>query len=112
MDSRRCPTRAGMCSSTHGVKKLALNVVGVAICAAMYGLTARRGVTDPVCRMKVDRAKAVTKELGGETYYFCSSHCLHAFEADPESYVHGSAPPADLEADAPAHHSAAREGSQ
>ena len=32
--------------------------------------------------MKVDRAKAVTKEFAGETFYFCSEHCLHAFEVD------------------------------
>jgi YHS domain-containing protein len=37
--------------------------------------------------MSVDRGKAVTKELGGETYYFCSEHCLHAFEADPRRYI-------------------------
>ena len=61
--------------------KLALNVLGLAIFAAMFWLTARRGATDPVCGMKVDRAKAVAKEFGGETYYFCSEHCLHAFEA-------------------------------
>jgi hypothetical protein len=30
----------------------------------------------------MDRAKAVTKELGGETLYVCSEHCLHAFEQD------------------------------
>ena len=40
----------------------------------------RRGVTDPVCGMKVDRDKALTNESGGHTYYFCSNHCLHAFE--------------------------------
>jgi YHS domain-containing protein len=42
--------------------------------------------------MKVDRAKAVTKQLGDETFYFCSEHCLHAFEADPHRYRHGRAP--------------------
>jgi YHS domain-containing protein len=68
--------------------KLALNVVGVAIFAAMFWLTARRGATDPVCGMKVDRAKAVVKEFGGETYYFCSGHCLHAFEAAPAQARH------------------------
>ncbi len=31
--------------------------------------------------MKVDRAKALTKEFAGETHYFCSTGCLHAFEA-------------------------------
>jgi YHS domain-containing protein len=38
--------------------------------------------------MKVDRGKAVTKELDGATFYFCSNHCLHAFEADPERSLH------------------------
>jgi YHS domain-containing protein len=33
--------------------------------------------------MKVDRAKAVHKDFGGESFYFCSEHCLQAFEADP-----------------------------
>jgi YHS domain-containing protein len=46
----------------------------------LFWLTARRGATDPMCGMKVDRAKAVTKEFDGETFYFCSTHCLHAFE--------------------------------
>ena len=45
-------------------------------------LTARRGVTDPVCGMKVDKAKAVRMDFGEETFYFCSEHCLHAFEVD------------------------------
>jgi YHS domain-containing protein len=38
--------------------------------------------------MKVDRAKAVAKEFGGETYYFCSEHCLHAFEAGSATAHH------------------------
>ncbi|MGI8573550.1 MAG: permease [Solirubrobacteraceae bacterium] len=83
------PTRADIFSSIHVDYKLALNVVGVAIFAALFWLTARRGATDPVCGMKVDRSKAVTKKIGGETYYFCSTHCLHAFEAEPERYLHG-----------------------
>ena len=78
------PTRADIFSSIQVDYKLALNLLGVAIFAALFWLTARRGATDPVCGMKVDRDKAVTKEFGGETYYFCSDHCLHAFEADPE----------------------------
>ena len=73
------------------------------IFAVLFWLTARRGATDPVCGMKVDRDKAVTKEFGGETYYFCSTHCLHAFEADPEKYLHGNAP-ADHGHAAHAHH--------
>ena len=75
------PTRADIFSSIAVNYKLALNVLGLAIFAALFWLTARRGATDPVCGMKVDRAKAVTKELAGETHYFCSTNCLHAFEA-------------------------------
>ncbi|MFL5868037.1 MAG: permease [Thermoleophilaceae bacterium] len=59
--------------------KLALNLLGLAIFAALIGLTIRRGATDPVCGMSVDRAKAVTAEHGGETHYFCSDHCREAF---------------------------------
>ena len=61
--------------------KLALNVLGVAIFAALFALTVRRGATDPNCGMKVDRAKAVRAEIGGRTVFFCSDSCRHAFEA-------------------------------
>ena len=44
-------------------------------------------VTDPVCGMKVDRDKAVTLERDGRTYYFCSEHCRHRFEAEGSHHV-------------------------
>jgi uncharacterized membrane protein YraQ (UPF0718 family)/YHS domain-containing protein len=86
------PTRADIFSGIHVDYKLALNLLGVAIFAGLFWLTARRGVTDPVCGMKVDRTKAVTKDFAGDTYYFCSTHCLHAFEAHPENSASGHAP--------------------
>ena len=92
------PTRADIFSSIHLDYKLALNVLGVVIFAVLFWLTAHRGATDPVCGMKVDRAKAVTKELGGQTYYFCSQHCLDAFEEDQ-----GGNAPAEGRHAAPAH---------
>jgi len=99
------PSRGDIFGAIHLDYKLALNILGVAIFAALFWLTARRGVTDRVCGMKVDRAKAVTKEIGGETFYFCSTHCLHAFEADPDKYRGGKAPaPADDGHAAHAHH--------
>jgi YHS domain-containing protein len=70
---------------------LALNVVGLAIFGALFLLTARRGVSDPTCGMKVDRAKAIRMDFGTETFYFCSDHCLHAFEVNPESGDHAHA---------------------
>ena len=89
------PTHADIFSSIRLDYKLALNVLGVAIFAALFWLTARRGVTDPVCGMKVDGAKALTKELDGETFYFCSAHCVHAFEVDPSRYQRSSTSESD-----------------
>jgi hypothetical protein len=81
------PTRADIFGAVHVDYKLFLNLLGVAIFAALFGLCARRGETDPMCGMKVDRSKALTKHVGGETFYFCSAHCLHAFEADSERFA-------------------------
>jgi YHS domain-containing protein len=57
------------------------------IFVTLFYLTARRGVTDPVCGMKIDRSKAVTAEHAGRTYYFCSDHCRSQFQADPDGYT-------------------------
>jgi uncharacterized membrane protein YraQ (UPF0718 family)/YHS domain-containing protein len=81
------PTRADIFSSVGLNYKLALNVLGLAIFAGLFWLTARRGATDPVCGMTVDRAKAVTRRSGDTTYYFCSQHCSDAFAADPQRHA-------------------------
>jgi YHS domain-containing protein len=40
-------------------------------------------VTDPVCGMEVNPAEAPqTREVMGQTYYFCSNYCAQIF--DPE----------------------------
>jgi P-type Cu+ transporter len=42
---------------------------------------------DPVCGMEVTPESAAgTKEWHNETYFFCSSHCLEKFSADPAEY--------------------------
>jgi uncharacterized protein len=74
------PTRADIFSSIAVNYKLALNLLGLAIVAALFWLTARRGATDPVCGMNVDRAKAISSDLDGELHYFCSANCLRTFE--------------------------------
>jgi uncharacterized membrane protein YraQ (UPF0718 family)/YHS domain-containing protein len=61
--------------------KLLLNVLGLALFAVFFWLTRRRGVSDPVCGMKVDRAKALRGDFAGESFYFCSEHCLNSFAA-------------------------------
>ena len=42
---------------------------------------------DPVCGMNVEVGKAAKTKYGGETYYFCCSHCQQAFEDSPEEYI-------------------------
>jgi uncharacterized membrane protein YraQ (UPF0718 family)/YHS domain-containing protein len=78
------PSRGDIFGAVHVDYKLFLNAAALVIFAALFALTARRGVTDPVCGMKVDRAKAIRRDFAGQSYYFCSEHCLHAFEVDPE----------------------------
>jgi uncharacterized protein len=90
------PTRGDVFGSIQLDYKLVLNVLGLVIFAALFWLTVRRGATDPVCGMKVDRAKAVTLDLDGRRLYFCSDHCRAAFAADPERYLQGREDPAEL----------------
>jgi YHS domain-containing protein len=75
------PSRDEIFSSVQLDYKLWLNLLGVVIFAALFWLTARRGVTDPNCGMKVDRSKAVVAEIGGQILYFCSEHCRDAYAA-------------------------------
>lgn len=43
---------------------------------------------DPVCGMTVDPAQAAGQSTyGGETFYFCSTDCLKAFEENPGRYA-------------------------
>jgi len=37
-------------------------------------------VQDPVCLVFVPRGTAITEEIGGQTYYFCSQSCAHKFQ--------------------------------
>jgi uncharacterized protein len=75
------PTRADIFQTIQLDYKLALNVIALLLFAALFGLTMRRGATDPVCHMTIDRAKAKRLTLDGATHYFCSDPCLHTFEA-------------------------------
>ena len=70
--------------SVRGEGDALANVLGVLVFVALFWLTWRRGETDPSCGMKVDRAKAVRRDFAGETFYFCSEHCLHAFEVSAQ----------------------------
>lgn len=37
-------------------------------------------VQDPVCLAFVPRGIAVTEDIGGQIYYFCSRSCAHKFQ--------------------------------
>jgi hypothetical protein len=75
------PTRTDIFGSIGLDYKLVLNLFGTAIFLALFWMTRRRGVTDPVCGMKVDRTKALRLDRAGEVHYFCSDHCRRQFEA-------------------------------
>ena len=50
--------------------------------------TAHEPALDPVCGMTVDPDRAAgSYEYKGTTYYFCSTHCLHRFRENPESFL-------------------------
>jgi YHS domain-containing protein len=73
------PARGDIFGSVRANYKLVLNLVGLVIFAALFALTARRGATDPVCGMRVDREKAL--RAGG--HFFCSDACRDAFTKSP-----------------------------
>ena len=75
------PTRTDIFGSVTLNYKLFTNILGLAVFVALFALTMRRGAIDPVCGMRVDRAKAVRVEQDGRTSYFCSEHCARAFAA-------------------------------
>ena len=97
------PSRADIFGSVELDYKLVLNVLGLAIFAALFYLTVRRGATDPVCGMKVDRTKALRAEHAGRTYFFCSDDCRSAFQADPGGYTRKERAPAEAHAAGHAH---------
>jgi uncharacterized membrane protein YraQ (UPF0718 family) len=77
------PSRSAVFGTIALDYKLFLNLLGLVIFVALFWLTRTRGATDPVCGMRVDRARAVRRAVDGETVYFCSEHCAQAFAAEP-----------------------------
>jgi uncharacterized protein len=68
--------------------KLVLNLLGLLVFGALVALTVRRGATDPVCGMTVDRAKALTLVRDGTTHYFCGEGCRRSFESGAAPHHH------------------------
>ena len=76
------PTTDDVFGSIQVGYKLVLNIFATLVFVALIGLTMRRGTTDPVCGMTVDKATALRLERDGRTYFFCSEHCRAVFAAD------------------------------
>jgi Cu+-exporting ATPase len=57
---------------------------------------------DPICGMDVTPATAAWSDIhDGQTYYFCSTHCLAEFRTDPARYINPhppASPPTDTSA--------------
>ncbi len=75
------PTRADIFGQVTVNYKLFLNALGIVVFVALFWITSRRGATDPVCGMTVDRSKALTTVVDGKTLYFCSEGCRQSYEA-------------------------------
>ena len=55
--------------------------------SALHG-ESQSTATDPVCGMEVEPTSAAgTHEHDGQTYFFCSAHCLERFRAEPARYL-------------------------
>ncbi|HMJ14663.1 MAG TPA: heavy metal translocating P-type ATPase [Polyangiaceae bacterium] len=64
--------------------------------AAQHAPAARpagAGERDPVCGMTPRADTPHRAEHGGHEYAFCSAHCLHKFQDDPQKYLGKSAQP-------------------
>ncbi len=45
-------------------------------------------IKDPVCGMEIDPQTAfASRQVKGQTYYFCSENCLKQFDASPGKYI-------------------------
>jgi uncharacterized membrane protein YraQ (UPF0718 family)/YHS domain-containing protein len=92
------PTRGDVFMPIGLDYKLVLNILGALVFAALIALTMRRGATDPMCGMTVDRAKALRLEHEGHTYYFCGPGCRDRFEVRERGLEPRAAIPSDAEA--------------
>jgi uncharacterized protein len=64
-----------------------LDILFALVFVALIALTVRRGATDPVCGMTVDRhAGKPTSVYAGKTWFFCGAHCKHRFDEDPAAF--------------------------
>jgi len=93
-----------VCYALLGIKFTAFIFFAVIVMALVMGLVAnfisvepkafasqnkQLAIVDPVCGMSVDTSKAIKTDYGGQSYYFCCSHCQASFEKEAEKYAVG-----------------------
>jgi uncharacterized membrane protein YraQ (UPF0718 family)/YHS domain-containing protein len=77
-------TERGIELNYTAVLNILLTLVGV----ALLWLTVRRGFTDPICGMRVDRYQTPHRsQWRGRPVFFCSAGCNESFDADPDAYA-------------------------
>jgi uncharacterized protein len=65
-----------------------LDIVFGVVFVVLIARTVRRGATDPVCGMTVERGPDRPQSTyGSKTFFFCGGHCKHTFDANPEAHV-------------------------
>jgi|GEM_PF-2757582 len=72
--------------------RLILVIAALGFTVALIGQ--QPSAVDPVCGMTVPSAQAIQARHGDQTYYFCSSHCVDLFAANPGQYIQSANSPA------------------
>lgn len=58
----------------------------------------KANAVDPVCHMTVDpKSSAGSFEHEGQTYHFCSEHCLHKFSENPQQFLNPTPAPVAIQ---------------
>jgi xanthine dehydrogenase accessory factor len=88
-------TPAGLAIRATTAEEIALSILAEIVSArheqplvAAPAAAIPAAAADPVCGMSIVVAVGSCQlEYAGQLFYFCSDHCLHAFEADPDRYL-------------------------
>jgi uncharacterized protein len=87
------PTRSDIFAAVKVDYKLFTNLLGTAVFVALFALTMRRGATDPVCGMRVDKLAGVRVGRGAHTVYFCSQRCADSYAQSAQRASIAGSPP-------------------
>ncbi|MGD9795496.1 MAG: heavy metal translocating P-type ATPase [Acidimicrobiia bacterium] len=81
------PSSTHSCCQQTGSSSDAVDDASRPISASSVAKAPKQTARDPVCGMVVDTATALRSDVGGRTYFFCSTGCQRTFEA-PDEELH------------------------